>query len=299
MSLVTDSLPCPKHAREAERLAALRSYDILDSLPEQPFDDIALLAGHVCNAPIALISFVDDDRQWFKAKVGTGLCGTPRSIAICNDVVLAGKTVVIEDLADDPRVKGSTLAQTGLRFYAGAPIMSPDGLPLGTVCVLDVSPRDLDDRERLLLEALARQVELLLEARLHANIVRERDVKLQLLEALVHGTSEAMMLVGKDGHILETNDAASKLYGYTSAQFLAQKFQGLDTAERMIPSVAKTRYETAHRSAAGKLLPVEVSASAIVDGEAFAVVIRSLKAEIEYRPTVPAPSGIMAAVKAA
>lgn len=290
---------CPKHAREAERLAALRSYDILDSLPEQPFDDITLLAAHVCNVPIALISFVDAERQWFKSKVGTGLCSTPRSIALCNDVVVSGKTMVIEDLADDPRVKQAGLATLGLRFYAGAPILSPEGLPIGTVCVLDVSPRDLEDREKLLLEALARQVEVLLAARLHANVVRERDVKLQLLEALMHGTSEAMMLVSKEGHILETNDAATKLYGYTAAQFLAQKFQSLDTAERMIPPSARTRYEAAHRSAAGKLLPVEISASSVVEGEAYAIVIRSLKAEIEYRPTVPAPSGIMAAVKAA
>lgn len=291
---MTDSLPCPKHVREEERLAALRAYDILDSLPEQPFDDIAHLAAHVCNAPIALISFVDDDRQWFKAKVGTGLCGTPRSAALCNDVVLSGETTVIEDLAEDPRIAGGPLAKLGLRFYAGAPIKTRDGLTLGTVCVLDVSPRDLTDREQLLLEALARQVEVLLDARIAANIVRERDVKLQLLEALMHGTGEAMMLVGKDGRILETNDAASKLYGYTAAELVSHTFQGLDTGERMIPQAPRVRYEAAHRSATGKLLPVEISATSVALGEAFAVVIRSLKAEIEYRPTVPAPSGIIA-----
>ena len=296
---MTDTLPCATHERENERLAALRSYDILDSLPEQPFDDIVLLAAHVCNAPIALISFVDEDRQWFKAKLGTGLCGTSRSIALCNDVITTGKTVVIEDLRNDPRIARTPLVEMGLRFYAGVPIMSPEGLPLGTVCILDVSPRDLDQREQRLLEALARQVEVLLAARTHAALVRERDVKLQLLEALMHGTSEAMMLVGKEGHILETNDAASKLYGYTPAQFLAHKFDFLDTGECTLPHAARARYETAHRSAAGKLLPVEISSSSVVDGEAFAVVIRSLKAEIEYRPTVPAPSGMMAAVKAA
>lgn len=293
---MTDSFS--KHAREEERLAALRAYDILDSLPEQPFDDITHLAAHVCNAPIALISFVDEERQWFKAKIGTGLCGTPRSVALCNDVVVSGQTTVIEDLAEDPRVAKGPLSKLGLRFYAGAPIKSPDGLPIGTVCVLDVSPRDLDDREQLLLEALARQVEVLLEARLAANIVRERDVKLQLMEALMHGTSEAMMLVGKDGHILETNDAAAKLYGYTAAELLTHSFQSLDTGENMIPAAPRARFEAAHRSATGKLLPVEVSSTAVVDGEAYALVIRSLKAEIEYRPTVPAPSGIIA-IKAA
>ena len=153
---------------ETERLAALAQYDILDTPPEQPFDDLARLASLMCKAPIALVNFVTGKRQWFKAEHGLGLRETPLDVAICTHVILQQHLFIVPDTTKDPRFDCNPLV-TGepyLRFYAGAPLVTADGLPLGTLCVLDYVPRPgltLEQGEVLL--TLARQCSLLLEYR--------------------------------------------------------------------------------------------------------------------------------------
>src|SRR5918995_1377113 len=156
---------------EADRLAALRDYGILDTAPEAAFDDIAKIAAHICNAPIALVSFVDASRQWFKAEVGLGQCTTSREVSICAHAILQPEQglFVVPDTTKDASFAANPLV-TGdpfIRFYAGALLDTPQGLPLGTLCVIDHQPRPegLTAQQSQTLQALARQVITQLEHR--------------------------------------------------------------------------------------------------------------------------------------
>jgi two-component sensor histidine kinase len=161
--------PAPEVARDPDRLAALDEYDILDTVPEAEFDDLVTLACHLCAAPIGLISFVDRDRQWFKARHNFALPETDLGHSVCAHAVARGELLVIEDLAADPRTCTNPLVidEPAVRFYAGAPLITPAGQVLGTICVIDHQPRPgglrTDQAEDLV--RLARQVMGLLEMR--------------------------------------------------------------------------------------------------------------------------------------
>ncbi|MEH1925223.1 MAG: sensor domain-containing diguanylate cyclase [Nostoc sp.] len=166
----TQAVPLPDN--EAERLKALADYNILDTQPEQAFDDITALAAYICKTPIALISLVDADRQWFKSKVGLQGSETPRDWAFCSHAILEPEDIlVIPNAIKDDRFHNNPLVQGNLkiRFYAGAPLITPDGLPIGTLCVLDSIPhhlsyQQLDALRRLSRQAIA-QMELIQEVR--------------------------------------------------------------------------------------------------------------------------------------
>ena len=156
-----------RHPEHARRLSALAGYDILGTPREDEFDDIASLAAQVCDAPIALISFVGEDGQWFKARVGTALEGTALDQSVCAHAILSGDALQIPDATADPRTAGNALVtgEVGMRFYAGVPLVTGDGLPLGTLCVMDTRPRHLSGAQMRALESLGRQVMSQLELR--------------------------------------------------------------------------------------------------------------------------------------
>ena len=160
-----DSAPRP--ANEAARLAALRSYQVLDSDPEQAFTDIAQLAAFACGTPISLVSFFDGERQWFKARVGLDAPETLRELAFCQYAMRAPDVYEVRDAAADARFARNPLVigDLRIRFYAGAPLLSPEGQPLGTLCALDTVPRALTNDQREALRILARQVMAHLELR--------------------------------------------------------------------------------------------------------------------------------------
>src|SRR5688572_12183674 len=125
--------------QEQERLASLRQYEVLDSWPETEFDELTKLAAHLCAAPTALITFVDEDRQWFKSKIGFSANETPREWSFCAHTILQPDMMIVPDATKDPRFARNPLvtAVPKIRFYAGAPLVSSEGQALGTLCVID------------------------------------------------------------------------------------------------------------------------------------------------------------------
>ena len=152
---------------EKLRLAALKEFQILDTLPERDFDDITLLASQICETPIALVSLIDEDRQWFKSRVGLEAAETEREYAFCSHAIEGDELFVVPDAAEDLRFQANPLV-TGdphIRFYAGAPLTTSDGYKLGTLCVIDRKPRRLSESQERAMNALARSVMTLIEAR--------------------------------------------------------------------------------------------------------------------------------------
>jgi anti-sigma regulatory factor (Ser/Thr protein kinase) len=152
---------------EKARVEALRSYKILDTDPEKAFDDLAILASHICETPVALISLIDSNRQWFKSRVGISVTETPLEVSFCAIAIQQPELFVVPDATKDPRFSSNPFVVSGpkIRFYAGAPFTSTDGYPLGTLCVVDVVPRQLTPSQHNALLALGRQVQAQFELR--------------------------------------------------------------------------------------------------------------------------------------
>lgn len=157
-----------KHIKEVERLTELKSYNILDTLPDQDYDGLTKIAAQICDVPIALISLVDNDRQWFKSSFGLDATETPRDVSFCghaiNDI---DNTLIVEDARKDERFFDNPLVVGGpeVIFYTGVPLKSSNGLPLGTLCVIDSKPRVLTNEQNEALKALSKQVINLLALR--------------------------------------------------------------------------------------------------------------------------------------
>lgn len=171
--------PC-LHPQEEERLRELRRYGILDTQREKDFDELVEIASDICEAPVSVVNFIDAGRQWFKAEVGLGVRSTPIETSLCGHVILQGDFVEIPDTLQDERMADNPLctSEPGFRFYAGAVLKGRNGLPLGTLCVLDHKPRSLTDRQRRILAVLSKHVmsELNLRLALEEERVLRREV---------------------------------------------------------------------------------------------------------------------------
>lgn len=163
--MLLPTIPLPPD--EDERLEALRRYQVLDTEPEEDFDDIVRIASRICGTPVGLITLLDEERQWFKARTGLDLAETDRRLAFCSHTILDRAPLVVEDATRDRRFADNPLVagEPGVRFYAGAPLVTPDGHGLGSLCVIDVEPRELDPARVSALEALARTAMRRLELR--------------------------------------------------------------------------------------------------------------------------------------
>lgn len=213
-------------ANETARLEALRRYEVLDTPPEKEFDDLCYLASHICGTPVALISLIDQDRQWFKAKLGSDLSETSRDIAFCAHAILDHDIFVVEDATKDKRFAQNPMvtSEANLRFYAGAPLLTPDGFTVGTICVVDQKPRKLSPEQLDAMRALGRQVINQLELRKNLieltrttiarqrleQTVRESERRLfQFLEAVPVG----IFIVDSTGSPYYANQASKKILG--------------------------------------------------------------------------------------
>lgn len=195
--------PMPKAAKsddEQARLRALDEYDILDTPVEPDYDAVTQLASSICETPISVVNLIADGRQWFKSELGLGVRETPLDPSICAHAILQSELFIVRDTTEDPRFADNPLV-TGdphLRFYAGALLRSREGLPLGTLCVLDTKPRELSEQQLRSLETLAAHVRNMLELR---RTTRESQ---ELAESLRVALAGRQRLVATVAHDLRT-----------------------------------------------------------------------------------------------
>jgi PAS domain S-box-containing protein len=213
----------PHQDNETNRLAALRELEILDTPSEKDFDDLVALAAQICEVPIALITLIDDERQWFKSKYGVGIAETPRSISLCSYAILEEEQLIIPDTITDERFSDNplVLGPSGIRFYAGIPLRNEEGIALGTLCVMDRKTRTLSESQLSSLKMLANQVAKLIILRLKLiklqkanSIILQKQLELSnsesKLSAFFNSSSDATFLLDPDCNILSFNKVANE-----------------------------------------------------------------------------------------
>src|SRR6201981_2123726 len=223
-------MKAPLPENEAARLESLHRYAILDTLPEQEFDERSRLAALICGTPIALVSLVDENRQWFKAKVGLEATETPRDIAFCAHAIHDSGVMVVPDALADERFRSNPLVtgNPNVRFYAGAPLRTPEGHALGTLCVIDRVPRELSADQLEALKALSRLVVNELELRRSvgdlSKAVRERRIVEGELDQLFNRSSDLFCIAGFDGYFKRLNPAWEQTLGISREELLSRPY---------------------------------------------------------------------------
>jgi PAS domain S-box-containing protein len=237
----------PLPSNETDRLNALQRYGILDTPPEQAFDDLTRLAAQICQTPTALISLVDADRQWFKSKVGLTVPETPRDVAFCAHTIEARHLLIVPDACQDDRFANNPLVTENpkIRFYVGAPLITPDNFALGTLCAIDYVPRQLSPQQQEALEILARQVVTQLELRRNLVILQQahqqqQQTELALRESreryrdLFENASDLIQSVTPDGRFIYVNRAWKETLGYSEAELVELKIYDIIHSDSLV-----------------------------------------------------------------
>lgn len=309
--------PANPSGNEALRLEVLRRYDLLDTLPEQSFDDIAQLAAYICDAPIAQISLVDEHRQWFKSEIGSSLRETTRDISFCGHTILESSLLIVPDaraderFADNPLVTGAA----DIRFYAGAPLITPDGIALGALCVLDHVPRELTTQQQEALRVLSRQVLAQMELRRQTRELIATEAAASLSAAistrverefrtLFAANPLAMWIYDKTSmQFVEVNEAAIARYGYSREEFLRMSIKDIRPEEdvsRLLQYITNDREPWMnsggwrHRLKSGKIINVDITSHVLSFAGRPAVLVVAqdvtdrLRAETERKEAIDA-----------
>lgn len=230
--------------QEAKRLEALSSYNVLDTLPEKEFDAITRLASYICQVPIAVITLLDDKRQWFKSVVGLDATETPRADAFCNYTILNDEILEVTNAAEDEIFKNHP-AVTGdahIRFYAGAPLIDPDGYRLGTLCVVDMVPRKLTPEQRDALRTLADEVMSHLLLRKQKKELEETLAMHREFYNLFDTSPEIHFIAKADSSIEIINKAVTDILGYTPQEAIGRslwEFVVGQNREQFVPLIEK------------------------------------------------------------
>jgi PAS domain S-box-containing protein len=254
MSFDTLSLPGTSW-KEEDRLEAIDSYEILDTPLEEEFQDMVKLAAEMCNAPIALVSIVAKDKQWFKAKVGLDIRETPLAESICRYTIMQHGVLVIPDISKDSRFLNHPLTngENPVRFYAGATLETPEGLPIGAMCILDNKPRQLTEKEEFTLKALARQVMIQLELRRQLKVKNKGEAKLRESELSYRRLFEAaqdgiLILDLETGCIADVNPYLVNLLGFSHSEMVGKTvgemspFRDVVSNQAILERLQKERY---------------------------------------------------------
>lgn len=216
----------PNHPSETQRIAELLRFDVLDSEDEKAFDELTELASHICQTPISLISLIDTDRQWFKSRVGIDAQETPREQAFCAHAILQPGLFEVPDALKDARFADNPLVQgdPDIRFYAGAPLVTSKGLPIGTLCVIDKTAKTLSVQQKRALEILANQVMGQLELRLNYKKLQQASEERQKIFSVIghdlrspfNGILGLSQLLYEKASVMsheQTKDMAGHIYG--------------------------------------------------------------------------------------
>ncbi len=219
-------IPAPIPADEKERLRELYSLELLDTPYEKEFDDIVRIASKICNAPISTITLIDSDRQWFKAKVGVQCTSDPRSITFCGHAIMDDKLMEVNNALQDDRFFDNPLVlgdPPNIRYYAGMPLITQSGYKIGTLCVIDRVPRNLDADQLYSLETLAKQVMRLIELRVqNKELAALADVKNRIISIIGHdvrnplSSIKGILDIKAMGHI--PADEEEKIFGMLTEQ---------------------------------------------------------------------------------
>ena len=214
-------IPAPLHSNERERLAALHRYEILDTPAEDEFDDFTRLAALICGTPIALISLVDAGRQWFKSRVGLDATETPREVAFCAHAIHGNKILEVPNALEDERFRDNPLVAgtPDIRFYAGAPLTTPDGHNLGTLCVIDQTPRQLTAEQRDALTRLGRQVVMQLELRVANRRLKDAGA---FAHEILNSSKHAIISTDCAGVVTGFNRSAEAMLGYAAEELVGR-----------------------------------------------------------------------------
>lgn len=205
------SAPVPEN--EAERLAALKRYAILDTISEKAYDDLLAIAAGICGTPMGAVSLIDQERQWFKAQKNLPAHETPREIAFCAHTILNEGLFVVPDALKDERFSDNPLVtgNPSIRFYAGAPLVTPRGEAVGALCVIDDQPRELSEFQRQALSSLSRQVVALLELRAAHNELKNHLSEREWYERMLHIREKELLDENKQLTKLSRTDALTGL----------------------------------------------------------------------------------------